>query len=249
MKLRLVRLLAPLSLASVLLFQPAITNTVQANVPGIDDEMNDIQGRLLSGFAAFELGPKDNGGGAKPISYSPRGSDSCPTNPSSNTKVNQNCLNLTDPDLQGRGQAQNEESIAADPNQPNHLIASYNDYRRGDAPCGFSYSLDKGRTWNDATTPNSFTRNPVSTGNTFPREDWHAGGDTSVGWDSKGNAYLSCQLFKRGPATSGDPDRPSGFFVFRSTHNNGASYTFPARPNLQTVRHIILLSITDKQLM
>src|SRR5256712_7655933 len=249
MKLRLVRLLAPLSLASVLLFQPAITNTVQANVPGIDDEMNDIQGRLLSGFAAFELGPKDNGGGAKPISYSPRGSDACPVNQSSNIKVNQNCLNLTDPDLQGRGQAQNEESIAADRNEPNHIIASYNDYRRGDGTCGVSYSLDKGRTWNDATTPNNFTRNPVSTGNTFPREYWQAGGDTSVGWDSKGNGYLSGQLFKRGPATAGDPDRASGFFVFRSTQNNGASYNFPARPVFQTGRQITFLPLEDKQFM
>ncbi|TME24594.1 MAG: exo-alpha-sialidase, partial [Chloroflexi bacterium] len=248
MKLRLVRLLAPLSLAGVLLFQPAISNTVQANVPGIDDEMNDIQGRLLSGFTTFELSPKDNGAGAggagTAISYSPRGSDACPTNQSSNIKVNQNCLNLTDPDLQGRGQAQNEESIAADPNQPNHLVASYNDYRRGDGTCGVSYSLDKGRTWNDATTPNNFTRNP-----TFPREYWQAGGDTSVGWDTKGNAYLSCQLFKRGPGTAGDPDRASGFFVFRSTQNSGASFNFPGRPVFQTGPQTTFLPLEDKQFM
>ncbi len=249
MKLRLVRLLAPFGVASVLLFQPAITNTAQATVPGIDDELNDIQSRLLSGFAATEFDSKSNGEGSKPTSYFTRGSDSCPTNQSSNIKVNQNCLNLTDPDLQGRGQAQNEESIAADPNQPNHIIASYNDYRRGDGTCGVSYSLDKGRTWNDATTPNNFTRNPVSTGNTFPREYWQAGGDTSVGWDSKGNAYLSCQLFKRGPGTAGDPDRASGFFVFRSTQNNGASYNFPGRPVFQTGRQTTFLPLEDKQFM
>src|SRR5438094_4003427 len=249
MKLRLVRLLAPLGVASVLLFQPAITNTAQATVPGIDDEPNDIQSRLLSGFAATEFDSKSNGEGSKPTSYFTRGSDSCPTNQSSNIKVNQNCLNLTDPDLQGRGQAQNEESIAADPNQPNHIIASYNDYRRGDGTCGVSYSLDKGRTWNDATTPNNFTRNPVSTGNTFPREYWQAGGDTSVGWDSKGNAYLSCQLFKRGPGTSGDPDRASGFFVCRSTEHNGASFNFPGRPVFETGRQTTFLPLEDKQFM
>src|SRR5439155_15876613 len=107
---------------------------------------------------------------------------------------------LTDPNLQGRGQAQNETSIAQDPNQPNHMIASYNDYRRGDGTCGVSYSLDKGRTWNETTVPNNFTRNPVrpSPAPQFPREYWQASGDTSVGWDSKGNAYLSCQMFKRG---------------------------------------------------
>src|SRR2546421_1597840 len=182
MKLRLVRLLAPLGVASVLLFQPAITNTAQATVPGIDDEMNDIQSRLLSGFAEMELNSKHNGEGTKPTDYFPRGSDGCPTNLSSNIKVNQNCLNLSDPDLQGRGQAQNEESIAADPNQPNHLIASYNDYRRGDGTCGVSYSLDKGRTWNETTVPNGFTRNPTAREQTppapvFPREYWQASGD------------------------------------------------------------------------
>src|SRR2546426_12149191 len=101
MKLRLVRLLAPLSLASVLLFQPAITNTVQANVPGIDDEMNDIQGRLLSGFAAFELGPKDNGGGAKPNTYPPPGREARPPHPTAHPKVNPNHPDLTAPDPHG----------------------------------------------------------------------------------------------------------------------------------------------------
>src|SRR5438067_10803161 len=249
MKLRLVRLLAPLGVASVLLFQPAITNTAQATVPGIDDEMNDIQSRLLSGFAEMELNANHSGEGTKPTGYFTRGSDSCPTNQSSKIKVNQNCLNLTDPDLQGRGQAQNEESIAADPNQPNHIIASYNDYRRGDGTCGVSYSLDKGRTWNDATTPNNFTRNPVSTGNTFPREYWQAGGDTSLGWDSKGNGYLSCQLFKRGPATAGDPDRARGFFLYRSTQNGGASWNFTGRSIFETGFQRSFLPLEDKQFM
>src|SRR5256884_9921120 len=214
--------------------------------------MTDEQEPLLSGFAAYELsgnaGNDSNSSNLNaPTTYFSRGSGDCPNNQSANIKVNQNCLNLTDPDLQGRGQAQNEESIAADPNQPNHIIASYNDYRRGDGTCGVSYSLDKGRTWNEATTPNNFTRNPVSTGNTFPREYWQASGDTSVGWDSKGNAYLSCQMFKRGPATAGDPDRASGVFVFRSTQNNGASYNFPGRPVVQTGRPTKFLPLADKQ--
>ncbi|MFL6016499.1 MAG: exo-alpha-sialidase, partial [Gaiellaceae bacterium] len=135
-----------------------------------------------------------------PTTYFPRGSDACPNNQQSNIKVNQNCLNLSDPDLQGRGQAQNEESIAVDPNNTNHLVASYNDYRRGDGTCGVSYSSDGGRTWNDSTVPNNFTRNP--TAGFGPRTYWQGGGDTSVAFDSKGNAYLSCQLFQRGPGTA-----------------------------------------------
>src|SRR5439155_1983078 len=141
----------------------------------------------------------------------------------------------------------NETFIQADPNNPNHVVGSYNDYRRGDGTCGVSYSLDGGRTWNESTTPNNFVRGARVNG--APREYDQAGGDTSVDWDSKGNAYLSCQLFKRGPGTAGDPDRASGFFVFRSTQNNGASYNFPGRPVFQTGRQTTFLPLEDKQFM
>src|SRR5919202_5533344 len=216
---------------------------------GIDDEMNDEQERLISGFAAFELGKtnNDNGPTNRPDQYFPRGSGDCATILSSNVKVNQNCLNLTDPDLQGRGQAQNETSIAINPNNTNNVVASYNDYRRGDGTCGTSWSTDGGRSWNDSTVPNNFTRNP-RTG--APRVYWHAGGDTSVAWDSKGNAYLSGQLFQRGPATGvGNPGRASGFFVFRSTRNGGASWNFTGRPVFETGQQTSFLPLEDKQFM
>src|SRR5213080_2355909 len=246
MKSRLLRLFTALPVAGLLVLQPGLSN-VQATVPQIDDELNDIQGRLLSGFADVELNSKNNGEGAKPTSYFPRGSDACPVNQSSNIKVNQNCLNLSDPDLQGRSQAQNETYVAQDPNQPNHLIASYNDYRRGDATCGVSYSLDKGRTWNETTVPNNFVRG------TFiqrPREYFQASGDTSVAWDSKGNAYLSCQMFKRGRATTGDIDQSNGLYVFRSTQNFGAAFNFPGRPVIESNNTTgNFLPLQDKQFM
>jgi hypothetical protein len=224
----------------------------QAGALGIDDEMNDEQERLLSGFAAFELARSGNDNGSSsensPTTYFPRGSGDCANNLGSNIKVNQNCLNLSDPDLQGRGQAQNEESIKADPNNPNRIVASYNDYRRGDGTCGVSWSTDGGRTWNDSTVPNGFTRGGSRYLNT-PREYWQAGGDTSVDWDTKGNAYLSCQLFKRGPATTTDPDRASGFFVYRSTQNGGGSWNFPGRPVFETGFQRSFLPLEDKQFM
>jgi hypothetical protein len=126
-------------------------------------------------------------GGSSPSdqsSYFPKGSDACRQTLGNNTKVNQNCLNISDPDLAGRGQSQNETSIAIDPSDPNHMIASYNDYRRGDGNCYGAYSLDKGRTWNDTTIPMSFTRGQFANS---AREYWQAGGDTSVAWDTKGN--------------------------------------------------------------
>src|ERR687885_349372 len=171
------RIVAGLTVMSLVLVQFG-SGPATAGQLGIDDELTTEQERLLSGFAAFELGKTGNdtpGNPQMPDTYFPRGSGDCTNNISSNIKVNQNCLNLTDPDLQGRGQAQNETSIAVDPNNSNHLVASYNDYRRGDSTCGVSWSTDGGRTWNDSTVPNNFPRNP-RTG--APRIYWEAGGDT-----------------------------------------------------------------------
>jgi hypothetical protein len=171
--------------------------------------------------------PSDNAGG-RTGSFTPTGSGECSNTFGRDVKVNQNCQNITDPDLAGRGQAQNETSIAIDPNNPNHLIASQNDYRRGDGNCYGAYSFDNGRTWNDTTIPMSFTRGAAFGG--AQREYWQAGGDTSVDYDTKGNAYFSCQVFNRGNSVSPNQDQSSAFYVFRSTGNNGASWNFPGRP-------------------
>jgi hypothetical protein len=61
------------------------------------------------------------------------------------------------------------------------------------------------------------------------REYWGGGGDTSVAFDSKGNAYISCQVFNRGRPTSSNSDTSSALLVYRSTKNAGASWNFPGR--------------------
>ncbi|MDX6484578.1 MAG: hypothetical protein QOE95_2349, partial [Gaiellaceae bacterium] len=191
-----------------------------------------IQQRILSGFASTELGAAVRPNPQRPANYFPRGSDSCPSNLSSNIKVNQNCLNLSDADLQGRGQAQNETAIAQDPYRPNHIVATSNDYRHGDTNCGDEYSLDKGRTWNDAIVPMSFTR-----GGAFgvEREYWQVGGDPSVAWDSKGNAFLACQQIQRGGfGFTSSNDASSSVYVYRSSLNYGASWNFPGRPAVES---------------
>jgi hypothetical protein len=159
--------------------------------------------------------------------YAPTGNGACAETLGNDVKVNQNCENVSDSALAGRGQAQNETSIAIDPRNPKNMLASQNDYRRGDGNCYGAYSSDGGRTWNDTTIPMSFT-----TGTKFgaAREYWQAGGDTSVAYDTKGNAYFSCQVFNRGSGVSPNPDQSSAFYVFRSTRNNGASWNFPGRP-------------------
>ena len=199
-------------------------------------QMNEIQERILSEFASSELFPSTTSetGAQQPSQYFPRGSDTCPTNLSSNIRVNQACLNLTDSDLQGRGQAQNETSIAIDPMNTNHLIATSNDYRRGDGNCFSEYSLDKGRTWNDTSIPMAFTRGVPPSNVRYgdfgaARQYWEAGGDPSVAFDTKGNAYMSCQVFNRGKPPTSSTDVSSALLVFRSTQNAGASWDFPGR--------------------
>jgi hypothetical protein len=157
--------------------------------------------------------------------YFPSRQGKCSARLGADVKVNQNCLNVSDPSLQGRGQANNEPAISQDPMNPGNIVASDNNYLRGDGTCGAHFSTDGGRTWADSTVPNSFTTGPAG----FARQYWQAGGDTSLGWDTRGNAYLSCQLFNRGTAASPNPDQSSAFTIFRSTQNNGASWNFPGR--------------------
>ncbi len=225
--------------------------------------LNKIQKRIISETLASAIGPRskalnphiqpgggdqDQGGGpdgapftppasfgsangtGSPSNYFPAQSGQCSQTKGPDVKVNQNCLNLTDASLQGRGQANNEPSIAVNPFDSRDLVASDNNYIRGDGTCGSYFSTDGGRTWANTTMPNGFTTGPTG----FAREYWQAGGDTSVAWDTHGNAYESCQLFNRGTVASPNPDDSSGFVVFRATQNNGASWNFPGRYSTTT---------------
>jgi hypothetical protein len=193
-----------------------------------------MQQKLMSGFASRALerrSTRETTLDARSVTaaQSAKTSDTgCPVNRGANVRVNQNCENLSDPDLAGRGQAENETAIAQDPLSPSHMVASTNDYRRGDANCITSYSRDGGRNWADSIPPMGFTRGTAFGG--AAREYWQAGGDTSLAWDTRGNAYLSCQMFMRGAGASPNPDQSSAFYVFRSTGTGGASWNFPARP-------------------
>ena len=247
-----------LGAACLLVLQSHASARVQMNYA----HLNKIQTRIISETLASALGPErtgvqphitapisgdgsgpdrarftprkwfgSQGGAGSTINYFPSLEGNCSANLGDDVKVNQNCLNLTDRDLQGGGQANNEPSIAVDPFNSEHLVASDTDYVRGDGTCGAYFSLNGGRTWSDTTVPNGFTNGPSG----FAREYWQAGGETSVAWDTRGNAYISCQLFNRGkvasPASpaSPNPDQSSAFVVFRATQNSGASWDFPGR--------------------
>ncbi len=195
-------------------------------------KMTKLQRRILSGFASFELRQTPGNEATtlqRPTDLSPVSNPTaaaCPTHHGNNVKVNQNCLNVTDRDLQGRGQAQNETSMAVNP-RTGQLIATYNDYRRGDGTCGPSYSSG-GAGWTDSTLPNNFVRGTAFGG--VQREYMQASGDPSTAWDTQGNGYYSCQQFQRGFGVTNNPDNSSAIFMYRSTATGGASWNFPGRP-------------------
>ncbi len=209
-----------------------------------------LQQRLASGTLLRALDERSAAAApslrAQQQANGPTADTGCPVNRGANVRVNQDCQNLTDPDLAGRGEAQNETAVAQDPNNPAHLVASQNDYRRGDSSCYTAYSADGGRSWADSTIPFSFTRGDAFGG--VPRQYWQAGGDPTAAWDSKGNAYQTCLVFQRGPGTTQNPDLSSAFYLFRSTGTNGASWSFTGRPvaelNDQTGEKLL-----DKELM
>ena len=145
--------------------------------------------------------------------------------------MNQGCLNITAANLQGRGQAHNETAIAINPRNPNQLIAASNDYTLGDGLAGgISYSGNGGKTWQDSTLPVEFTNGSDFSGDTTARMYWQGGGDPSVAWDSRGNAYFTGLHFNRGSGVSDNPDYSSGVYLYRSTQNGGASWSFPGMP-------------------
>lgn len=155
-----------------------------------------------------------------------------------NVRVNTACTNYADAAFNGRSMAQNETSIAVSPTNRNNLVGSSNDYSRGDGNCGSYYSNDGGNSWNGTTAPMLFVRgSSLTPPSANARQYWQAGGDTEVAYDSKGTAFLQCQVFNRGalgtPPTTQDPDISSGVLLFRSA-NGGASWDFPGRVALSS---------------
>jgi hypothetical protein len=205
------------------------------------DHLTTMQKRLVSGFASSEIDTARGVSAAQRATgragsqrmtrsapfYVPRTSGGCQYRFGSNVNMDTDCQNVSDAALAGRGQAQNETYVSEDHRRPGRLLGSANDYRRGDGGC-FSYtSLDRGRSFSDTAVPFGFTAGAAYGG--AARQYWQSGGDTSSAFDTRGNAYLSCQVFNRGVPVTSNPDLSSALLVLRSTGNAGASYTFPAR--------------------
>jgi hypothetical protein len=204
--------------------QALVTLQASAAVLGEDNAGEDVPDGAAAGVTpGVQLSP---GAPSRSGNIIPGRNGTCQVRQGNNVRVNDDCQNATDTDLHGRAQAQNETSIAVNPTDPSNLIASANDYRRGDGGCGTYYSVDNARTWNGGVAPSSFIRGGALTGTA--RTYFQAGGDTDVAFDSKGVAYLQCQVFNRGLGVSQDPDLSSAILLFRSD-NKGASWNFPGR--------------------
>src|SRR6266702_1523177 len=234
LKLRIfipVVIVAALMLGAFVHFQSGVSNGL-AKASGYAS-LTPLQKRLLSGVVVSELGSANTADlKGKPRNYFPTSDDGCPQSRGGNIKVNQNCLNFTDSDLQGRGQANNETAIAQDPLHPNHIVATSNDYIRGDSNCVADFSKDGGQSWAESEIQTGFTRG-TNFGN-VARQYWQAAGDPSLAWDTRGNAYYACLVFQRGPGVTNNPDFSSAIYVFRSTGNFGASWNFPGRPVIES---------------
>ena len=213
---RSIVLLPILSLIGAVLLVGSVANT--RTVKAFDPtKAPEIQERLLDGLADFELKPSgDLAASGKLKNYTSSKKDGCGLKDANNVKVNQNCLNLTDADLQGRGQAQNETSIAIDPMNTNHMVASYNDYRRGDGNCYAALQLRRReelerhhalRWVSRAAGP--FDAAPCSTGRVVatPR---------SRG-TRRATPICRARCSTAAQPTTPNPDQSSAFFVFRST--------------------------------
>lgn len=160
----------------------------------------------------------------------------CSQHSGNNVRVNQDCTNQTVPRYAGRGQAQNETSIAVNPTNSKNVVGSQNDYRRGDGSCGADFSLDGGKSWGSGLLPIGFSVPGVDQPSTA-RHYWTSSGDPAVAFDSSGAAYYSCGVFDRAQPSADNAacSNPagacaSGIFVFRSV-DGGASWNFPAGSN------------------
>jgi len=199
-----------------------------AGMPGVD-RGGDGEGEGTA--ASTGTGGAVSGGNS---SIFPGSDGRCEENQGGNVRVNTACENYADPSLHGRGMAQNETSIAASPTNRKNLVASANDYMRGDGNCGAYFSTDAGQSWGGTTAPMLFVRgSSLSPSSGNARQYWQAGGDTQVAYDSKGTAFLQCQVFNRGAGTTQDPDISSAVLIFRSA-NGGASWDFPGRVALSS---------------
>ena len=136
----------------------------------------------------------------------------------------------------GCSAAQNETTIAVNPNNPRNLVAGTNDYRvfntresRNDGS-GWAYTtLDGGRTWANIQLPHL----TFQTGASGPLAYMDSAGDPAIAIGPKNTVYYANLVFSR-EAHPGGQQEASGIAVSVS-HNGGLSWDEPVIVQLDGV--------------
>ena len=151
------------------LFVPLIllsTPTTQAAAQGPPGQVVPAQGQMPSRSGVVVHRP-----------FAPSGPDGAPTVP------------IDDANVSDSGAPQNETAIAVDPTDDSHLVGAANDYRLGDASCGFYNTSDGGDSWSARV----LARPEIGATSV----DYKAGGDPSVAVGPDGVAQVGCLYFTR----------------------------------------------------
>jgi hypothetical protein len=129
----------------------------------------------------------------------------------------------------GCSAAQNETTVAQNPNNPRNLVAGSNDYRvfnsreqRNDAS-GWAYtSFDGGKTWKDVVAPHL----TFQTGASAPLSLADSAGDPSLAFGPHNTVYYANLVFSRDEPAAGGTQQASGITVSAS-HDGGLTWGEP----------------------
>ena len=188
MQKRMLRILISVAALGILLLGSALylhagagSGTAKAQSYVLKPERRSKE-RILSGFASSELDPQASTNAKtnttqKLGNYFPTSDDGCSQNLGGNIKVNQNCLNVSDPTLQGRGQAQMKLLSLKTLYIPTILSLPLTIIGE-EMAIVIVNSVVIMDSWTDSTIPMGFTSGASFGG--VARQYWQSGGDPSV---------------------------------------------------------------------
>src|SRR5579864_580313 len=153
-------------------------------------------------------------------------------------------------------QKQVEVAAAANPQNPNHVVAGFIDYQTvanenpaldptSSAWCGYSFSTNGGKTWKNLLVP-GFPGDTSPGGTSSPIFGSNRCGDPAITWDTNGHVfYMGGAQLPTGPTTLfvarfTDPDDGSGNLIYDtavaiSSGNPSTLGQVPDKPSLAFV--------------